>query len=163
MFDQKLPKPINRPSPPQPGAPALPANSRGRGRLLWFRLTSAQTVRKVDALVRKRLGQRGVSMAAIVLVPLDRPEAGPRPISARLRSQLVYFGSASGAPGVPELGEHEFWFAEAEVARWLDEGVFYLVSPLDSANQTEVELSEEQEALLNWLQTERVQHVRVEG
>ena len=38
--------------------------------------------------------------------------------------------------------------------------MFYLVSPLDSANATEVELTEEQEALLAWLQKNDVQHVR---
>ena len=43
------------------------------------------------------------------------------------------------------------WFARAEVANWLADGVFYLVSPLDSANRTEVELSEDQETLLTWL------------
>lgn len=101
------------------------------------------------------------AMASPKLVPLDRPEVAPRPLSARLRSQLVYFSSASGSPGVPALGEHEFFFAEAEVARWLDEGTFELVSPLDTANMTEVELSEEQEDLLQWLRDNRVQHARV--
>jgi hypothetical protein len=100
-------------------------------------------------------------MAQPVLTPLDRPEIAPRPISVRLRSQLVYFMSPHDAPGVPPLGENEYWFAEAEVARWLDEGVFHLVSPLDTANMTEVELTEEQEALLDWLKAHRVQHVRL--
>ena len=102
-------------------------------------------------------------MAELVLVPLDRPGVAPRPISPRLRTQLVYFMSPAGAPGVPELGEDEYWIAAADVARWLDEGVFYLVSPLDTANMTEVELTEEQEALLGWLRDQGVQHVRVRG
>jgi hypothetical protein len=92
---------------------------------------------------------------------LDRPEVAPRPISARLRAQLVYFMSAPGASGVPALAEDEIWFAEAEVARWVDEGVFYLVSPLDTANMTELELTEEQESLMQWLKDARVQHVRI--
>jgi len=62
---------------------------------------------------------------------------------------------------VPPLREDEYWIAEADAAKWLDEGVFYLVSPLDTANMTEVELTEEQEVLLNWLLKNRVQHVRV--
>ena len=49
----------------------------------------------------------------------------------------------------------------ANVKKWLDDGVFYLVSPLDSANMTEVELTEEQEMLLNWLDKNQVEHVRV--
>jgi hypothetical protein len=104
------------------------------------------------------------AMAQPILVPIDRTEVAPRPISSRLRSQLVYFMSASGAASVPVLAENEYWFAADEVARWIEEGVFYLVSPLDTANMTEVELSEEQESLLQWLKDCRVQHVRlVEG
>jgi len=100
-------------------------------------------------------------MAQPVLVPIDRPEVAPRAISPRLRAQLVYFMTAPGTPGIPPLAEAEFWFAADEVARWVDEGVFYLVSPLDTANMTEVELSEEQEALFLWLKESQVQHVRV--
>lgn len=101
-------------------------------------------------------------MSAPRLVPLDRPDAPPLTISPRLRGQLVYFMTPPGTAGLPELGEDEYWFARDEVSRWLDEGVIYLVSPLDSANATEVELSDEQESLLSWLQKYQVQHVRVE-
>jgi len=37
----------------------------------------------------------------------------------------------------------------------------YLVSPLDSASRTEVELSEEQEAWLEWMTSHQVQHIRI--
>src|SRR5436305_6696019 len=100
-------------------------------------------------------------MARLVLVPVDRPEVAPLPISARLRTQIVYFVTPAGSPGVPPLGEGEYWIAADEVARWLDDGVIALISPLDTANTTEVELTEEQEALLAWLQSNQVQHVRV--
>ena len=101
-------------------------------------------------------------MSAARLLPMDRPDVPPLPISSRLRGQLVYFMTPPGSAGLPALREDEFWFARDEVARWLDEGVMYLVSPLDSANATEVELSEEQETMLAWLQKHEVQHVRVE-
>jgi hypothetical protein len=100
-------------------------------------------------------------MAQPLLVPLDRTEVAPRPISPRLRAQLVYFMTAPGMAGVPALNENEYWFAGDDVARWIEEGVFYLVSPLDTANMTEVELTEEQEAFLQWLKENQVQHVRV--
>ena len=77
---------------------------------------------------------------------------------ARLRTQLSYFTSPGDGP---DLGPDEFWFVPEEVTKWLDDGVFYLVSPLDSANTTEVELTEEQEEFLNWLQKKGVRHVRV--
>ena len=67
----------------------------------------------------------------------------------------------SGHPGVPPLGEGEYWIARNDVTNWLMEGVFHLVSPLDTDNMTEVELTEEQEALLNWLDRNKIQHIRV--
>jgi hypothetical protein len=82
-------------------------------------------------------------------------------ISTRLRGQLVYFMTPPGSTGVPALAENEYWIAHDDVVRWLDEGVFYLVSPLDSANATEVELTEEQESLLAWLGRHGIQHVRI--
>ena len=101
-------------------------------------------------------------MSKIMVTPLDRPEVARRAISPRLRSQLCYFISAPESPGIPALGEGEFWFNPSEVDRWIDDGVFYLVSPLDTANMTEVELSEEQEDFLGWLKSSNVSHIRVE-
>src|SRR5438270_6412073 len=94
------------------------------------------------------------------LLPVDRPDVSALPISPRLRGQLVYFMTPPGSEGVPHLEENEYWIARDDVVKWLDEGVFYLVSPLDSANATEVELTEEQEALLTWLDKHGLQHVR---
>ena len=102
-------------------------------------------------------------MARLTLVAVDRPEVAPLPISPRLRTQLNYFMTPADAPGLPALGEDEFWIAAEDVSRWLDEGVISLVSPLDTANMTEVELSEEQEVLLHWLRDHGVQHIRVES
>jgi hypothetical protein len=100
-------------------------------------------------------------MVAAKLLPIDRDDVAPLAISERLRGQLVYFMTPPGTPGIPALEEDEFWIARDEVAKWLDDGVFYLVSPLDSANATEVELTEEQESLLTWLQKHAIQHVRL--
>ena len=101
-------------------------------------------------------------MARPRLIAVDRPELAPFPLSDRLRSQLVYFQAGPGAPGCPALGEGEYWFDRDEVARWLDDGVFYLVSPLDTENATEVELTEEQEDLLGWLAENEVRHAKVD-
>jgi len=88
-------------------------------------------------------------MARPKLIPLDRPELEPFPMSERLRSQLVYFQAATDAPDRPALGEGEYWFDRDEVAKWLDDGV------------TEVELSEEQEDLLGWLHKNEVRRAKV--
>ncbi len=101
-------------------------------------------------------------MARPKLVPLDHPEVAPFTLSDRLRSQLVYFTAGSGAPGMPELGENEYWFNRDEVTKWVMEGVFYLVSPLDTQNMTEVELTEDQDAMLSWLEQNHIQHARVD-
>ncbi len=100
-------------------------------------------------------------MSQPLLVSVDHPEVKPLPISARLRTQLVYFMSSPDSDGVPPLGDSEYWIARHDVTKWLMEGIFYLVSPLDSGNVTDVELSEEQEAMLSWLGKYHVQHVRV--
>ncbi len=95
------------------------------------------------------------------LIAVDHPELPALVVSARLRSQLVYFMTPPDTPGVPALGESEYWLARNDVSKWLDDGVLLLVSPLDTENMTEVELSDEQEVLLGWLQKHQVQHVRV--
>lgn len=100
-------------------------------------------------------------MGQVSLVPLDHPDVAPLHVSPRLRSQLVYFMADPNTPGLPALGDDEFWFNREDVTRWVMEGVFYLVSPLDTQNMTEVELTEEQDAFLNWLDSNGVQHVRV--
>ena len=76
------------------------------------------------------------------------------------RSTGVFHGSALGRRHAGARGERILVCAD-EVKKWVDEGVFYLVSPLDSANMTEVELTEEQESLLSWLDKNQIAHVRV--
>lgn len=93
------------------------------------------------------------------LQPLDHPDLPPYSLSARLRTQLVYFASEP-PPGLT-LGEDEYYFPESTVARVLEDGVVELVSPLDTAHVTEVEITEEQEALLQWLSDHAVRHSRV--
>jgi hypothetical protein len=98
------------------------------------------------------------------LIALDREGVPALAITPRMRSQLVYFQASPGKEGVPEAGSpDEVVFCMGEVRRWLEEGVFEVVSPLDTANQTEIELTEEQEAFLGWLLEHGVSHVRVEG
>jgi hypothetical protein len=99
-------------------------------------------------------------MSQLKLVAADRLDVPPLMISARLRSQLVYFMTPPDAPDVPRMGENEYWISQSDAARWLSDGVFQLVSPLDTENMTEVELSEEQEAFLNWLAKHAIQHIR---
>jgi hypothetical protein len=122
-------------------------------------LLAGEGLQKVQSRGRFRGGE--FAMAGPRLLAVGRPEVVPFPITSRLRSQLVYFMTPGGTEGLPVLGPEEFWFAAADTARWLDEGVFHLVSPLGTAGLTEVELSEEQEGMLRWLKLHGIEHVRV--
>lgn len=97
----------------------------------------------------------------IVVTAVGRPEVPPITMSDRFRTEIAYFMSLPGEAGVPDLGESEYWVEASRAARWLEEGVFRLVSPLDSASQAEIEITEEQEAWLEWLTTHGVQHLRL--
>src|SRR5262249_53709470 len=100
-------------------------------------------------------------MSGVMLVAVDRPDVVPLPITPKLRAQLVYFMTPAETAGIPPLGEREYWIARADVGRWLAEGVFQLLSPLDSANVAEIELTDEQESMLGWLDRHGVEHVRI--
>ena len=92
---------------------------------------------------------------------VTRPELPPMPMSDRFRHEVTYFRSLPGEGNVPNLPPGEFWVSAASVERWLDDGVFYIVSPLDSARPAEIELSEEQEQWLEWMARNQVEHIRL--
>lgn len=100
---------------------------------------------------------------SVLVHAVGRPELAPLKMSDRFRTEIAYFMSLPEEPGVPQLGVGEYWVDAAHAAEWLDEGVFRLVSPLDSASRAEVPLSEEHETWLEWMTANRVQHVRVDG
>jgi hypothetical protein len=83
-------------------------------------------------------------------------------MSDRFRHEIAYFMSVPGEKGVPVVGPREYWVSSEQARDWLDEGAILLVSPLDSASRTEVELSEEQEAWLEWMTQNQVEHIRIE-
>lgn len=92
---------------------------------------------------------------------VGRPELAPLEMPARFAHDVAYFMTPPGERGAPRLPAGEYWIDLSDARRWLDEGVLLLVSPLDSENQAEVELSEEQEAWLEWLVAHGVQHIRL--
>lgn len=96
------------------------------------------------------------------IVSVGRPTPVSKTISHRLRSQLVYFAAPAHAQDVPPLGENEYFFRLGETQKVLEDGVIDLISPLDTANMTEVEITEEQEELLEWLAAHELEHVRLE-
>ena len=92
---------------------------------------------------------------------VDRPDLPPLEMPERFKRDIAYFMTPSGERGAPPLEAGDYWISLDDARRWLYEGVLMLVSPLDSENQAEVEISEEQERWLEWLVEHDVQQVRL--
>lgn len=93
---------------------------------------------------------------------VNRPELAPLDMPARFKHDIAYFMTPAGEPGVPALAAGEYWVRLDDSRRLLDDGVLLLVSPLDSENHTEVEISEDQERWLEWMLAHQIEHVRIE-
>jgi len=91
-----------------------------------------------------------------------RATLSPFEMPARFKTDIVYFITPSGEYGVPELPIGEYWVRLDDAKKWLDELVIEVISPLDAASKAEVELSEEQEAWLEWMVANQIEHVRLE-
>ena len=99
-------------------------------------------------------------MAKYLIHALDKPETGPYEISPTLRNQLQYFTTGEVRDG---NNPDEFFFPLERTSQLLEVGVFYVVSPLDEQHQAEIEISDEQEDLLDWLVSNGIQRVKVEA
>ena len=97
----------------------------------------------------------------MLVYAVDKPELPPLEMPARFRHDVAYFMTPGGERGAPKLASGEYWIDLEDSRRWLAEGILMLVSPLDSENQAEVEITEEQENWLEWMVANQVQHVRL--
>lgn len=97
----------------------------------------------------------------VLVHAVGRPEVAPFRMPDRFRQEVTYFSTLSDEPGAAKLPAGEYRIALAEAKMLLDEGVLRIVSPLDSASKAEIELSEEQEAWLEWIVAGSVEHVRL--
>jgi hypothetical protein len=97
------------------------------------------------------------------VIAVGRPELPPFLMPDRFRTEVVYFSTPPGDRSAPsDLSNREYWIARADTEKYLEEFVVRIVSPLDAASKAEIELSEEQEAWLEWLLKNNVERVRVE-
>ncbi len=93
---------------------------------------------------------------------VDRPDLPAFSMPDRFRHDVTYFATPAGNGEAPaKLGEGEYWIHLAEARTTLDDGIFRLVSPLDSDHTTEIEISEEQERWLEWMVEHQIQHIRL--
>jgi hypothetical protein len=98
----------------------------------------------------------------IPVTAVDRPDVPPLMMPDRFRHDVTYFATPPGVQDAPaSLPEREYWIRTEDARKFLDDGVITIVSPLDSAARTELELTEDQERWLEWLLTHGVQRVKV--
>jgi hypothetical protein len=101
-------------------------------------------------------------MPSYKITSVDPVTPEPFTISATLRRQLNYFVITKSAEDEQRLAANEFEVDLTDVARCVASGVIRLVSPLDSRNFAEIELSFEQLDWLDWLLAGQVKRFRVE-
>lgn len=87
------------------------------------------------------------------LEPLEAPE--------RFAMEIVYFMTPQDAKSEHPTGPGEYWIDRKDVDRWLADGCFRIVSPLDAQVQAEIELTEFQEQWLEWMQQHQIEWVRL--
>ena len=92
-----------------------------------------------------------------------RPDLPPLVMPDRFRHDVTYFMTPPGDHGVPPLPQGEDWVRLEEAERGLEDLVIEVVSPLDSQSKAEIELTEEQEAWLEWMVANRIEHIRLES
>lgn len=96
------------------------------------------------------------------VIPLDRPHVVPYLMPPRFKTEIAYFMTPAGEPGVPDLGADEYFVRLDDARKFLDELVVEIVSPLSEERKTEIELTEDHEAWLKWMVEHEIQHVRLE-
>lgn len=97
----------------------------------------------------------------VTVVAVNRPEVPACKMPVRFRHDVTYFAAHPSDLGLPSLPQGEYYIRLEEARTMLDDGVFRIVSPLDSDNRTELELTEEQEDWLQWIVDHQVQHFRL--
>jgi hypothetical protein len=98
---------------------------------------------------------------AVLVHAVGRPELPPFTMPDRFRHEITFFMTIAGEGGVPKLPAGEYWVRLADSKMTLEEGLIRIVSPLDSASKAEIEISEEQEAWLEWMVKGNIEHVRI--
>ena len=97
-------------------------------------------------------------MAKYLVFAADKLALKPYEVSQTLRSQLHYFTEGEIRDSQKP---NDYFFPLGRTSELLEEGVFYLVSPLDDQNRAEIEITGEQEDFLDWLVSNKIERIRV--
>jgi hypothetical protein len=96
------------------------------------------------------------------VVAVGRSDLPPFEMPDRFRHDITYFVTSPGEHGAPaSLPEGEWWVRLEDARDIYDGGTFRIVSPLDSASTSELEITEDQEAWLRWMIENRIERVRL--
>ena len=93
---------------------------------------------------------------------VEKSELAPFEMPRHFRTDIAYFMTPAGEQGAPQLGPREYWIRLDDARRWLYDLVVPVVSPLDARAKAELELTDQQEAWLQWMVDNEIQHVRLE-
>jgi len=104
--------------------------------------------------------ERGTTMPVRVFA-VDRDDVPPAVMPDRFRHEITFFARDAAPPGeTPDAGV--WWIDGDEAGAVLEDGVVRIASPLDSDVRAEIELTEEQEAWLEWIVRNGIRRVRLE-
>ena len=95
------------------------------------------------------------------VIPTDKTSIAPLQMPDRFRKEIVYFMSPAEGADAPVLAKDEYWIRAEDATKWLEDGVFTLVSPLDAESVAEIELSEDQEIWLEWMVEHQICTVKI--
>lgn len=100
---------------------------------------------------------------AVKVFAVDKPDLPSFEMPDRFRHDVTYFCTSPGEAGAPDtLPEREYWIRREDARQFYEDGVIRVVSPLDSDSRAELEITEEQEAWLEWMLQHEIEHVRLE-
>jgi hypothetical protein len=97
----------------------------------------------------------------MLVYAVDQSGLEPFEMPSRFKHDVAYFMTVPGERGVPKLPAGEYWIDLEQARGWLADGVLMVYSPLDSTKQAEIALSAEQEEWLEWMVTNKIQHIRL--
>lgn len=98
---------------------------------------------------------------SVWVIPVTQPDLAALEMPDRFRTEITYFITPAGEPGVPELAAGEFFVRQAQAQQWLEDFVVEVVSPLAAEVKAEVELSEDHERWLEWMINHQLEHIRL--
>jgi len=98
---------------------------------------------------------------SVQVVAVGMKEVDPLEMPDRFRHEVAYFMALPGEKEVPRIPHGEYWVRLSEAREWFEGGVVSVVSPLDSENKTEFEISEDHEMWLEWMIEHEIQHIRL--